>query len=114
MRAYSTNVESGNYGHWRVWKIGIGELVRKNEGVAQFAFQLNSLTSREATLPLWGRVLRAPASNAPGVTSWQRSSPFFYAYENPPDGQKNLYIEVYWLVGGIFDMNLYFSLTFFN
>lgn len=61
----------------RKWRVRI-------EVEAQFTLQLNSLTSSfraKQPFPLWGRVLRAPASNAPGVTSWQRSNPFFYAYE---------------------------------
>lgn len=46
--------------------------------LCQLSFSFNFVFSRaKQPFPLWGRVLRALASNAPGATSWQRSSPFF-------------------------------------
>ena len=56
----------------------MGELESENERVAQFAFQVNYLTSSRAKQPFpSGEGVASASEQRPGVTSWQRSNPFF-------------------------------------
>ena len=71
----------------------MGKLESENEGVAQIAFQVNSLTSssREATLPLWGGCCERQRATPRGLLLGREVTHFFYTYTKLPKITPPLY-----------------------